>query len=78
MGKVVDKSATEVSGVARGRGGGGGGGGGKCKCITDVDGEGQVFCSPELAQVELLGYRYVRRTCGRPSSVHQLFSLCTL
>ena len=26
MGKVVDKSATEVSGVARGRGGGGGGG----------------------------------------------------
>ena len=25
-----------------------------------------VFSSPELAQDELLGYRNVRRTCGRP------------
>ena len=26
----------------------------------------QIIRSPELAQVELLGYRDVRRTCGRP------------
>ena len=25
-----------------------------------------IFSSPELAQDELLGYRDVRRTCGRP------------
>ena len=25
-----------------------------------------LFSSPELAQGELLGYRDVRRTCGRP------------
>ena len=25
-----------------------------------------IFSSPELAQGELLGYRDVRRTCGRP------------
>ena len=44
-------------------GGGGGGlrGEGKCKCITEVDGEGQVFSSPELAQGKLLGYRDVYR-----------------
>ena len=67
MGKVVDKSVTEVSGVVRvagwREGGGGGGlrGEGKCKCITEVDGEGQVFSSPELAQGKLLGYRDVYR-----------------
>ena len=26
----------------------------------------QIFSSPKLAQGELLGYRDVRRTCGRP------------
>ena len=25
-----------------------------------------IFSSPELAQGEVLGYRDVRRTCGRP------------
>ena len=29
-------------------------------------GESDFFSSPELAQGELLGYRDVRRTCGRP------------
>ena len=34
--------------------------------------------SSELAKGELLGYRDVRRTCGREMSVRQLFSLCLL
>ena len=45
-----------------------------------------LFSPPERAQDELLGYRDVRRTCGRPGRprctrrpfVSQLFSLCTL
>ena len=31
-----------------------------------------VFSSPELAQGELLGYRDVRRTCGRPRRTRRL------
>ena len=33
--------------------------------IVFWDISGDTFSSPELAQYELLGYRDVRRTCGR-------------
>ena len=36
----------------------------------------QVFSSPELAQAELLGYRDVRHTCGRPRHPSGNFLAC--